>query len=212
MPVIKLVNEMNSVPYDSPDALYNLLHYVMDPTKDAMEKYRGCTDTLECAGCEPFPFPLELQTDPDTVFQYMMVNHSIYRDDIPDLARHRIISFHPASLILPGDLNVLGQMVVRIYRERGYIAAYALHRDTFAYHLHLVISSVSYVNGNKFHIFQEYNLLSDVIRQWEYEHGKKLDDPEIAAKYMDLLFGDSSVSYGKIALSAKEQLRLNGKR
>lgn len=198
--------------YDTDESLYNLVHYIYRESKTLEDSVRPIFSMEEYTGCAPFIFEPELQHEADYVYMLMSLNNKIFAKGRTDIVKHRIISFDPGDYILPYDLNELGTALIQYYASNGFIAAYAVHRDTYHIHLHLIIDSFSYWNGLKLSIYNEYAILSNMVGTWYREHDEKVNrDYKLKEWYEEILFGDSSVKYGNIGFTVKEQIQINNK-
>ncbi len=63
--------------------------------------------------------------------------------------RHFIISFAPFEKVSPEKANEIGK-VATSYFGREYQAVYAVHESTDNLHIHIVINSVSYIDGHRY--------------------------------------------------------------
>ena len=211
MPYIKFVNEEENKSYDGDDGLMRLIFYMFSTFKTAEDTKRSVTVTNFFCGCEPFIAPRDYEVDPNFVYEFMSFNNNMfYAKDAIDIVKHRIISFHPADYVLPGDVDHLGRKLIAFYAENGYIAAYAVHMDTFNIHCHIAVNTISYINGNRFHIFKEYLKVKSITEKWFSDHQRSIDQ-SISKKeiYENNLFGDNNNAYGRIALNVKDQIRHN---
>lgn len=63
--------------------------------------------------------------------------------------RHFIISFEPYELSNPLIVNEIAMHVMR-YLGKEYQAIYAVHENTESLHIHIVMNSVSYIDGHRY--------------------------------------------------------------
>ena len=208
MPFIKLINEFEHKSYDGEQGLKNLIYYIIQPTKTTQDTVRELTVLYNYVGCEPFIYPRVFETDPDYVFDYLVTNNRIYnKSNVKDIMKHRVVSFSPVDYILPADAAQLGRKLITYYAQEGYIAAYAVHMDTYHIHLHIAVNTVSYVNGNRFHIYNEYNKVKSIVDTWFFNKMEVIDhNLNRKERYENTLFGDNIISYSKIGLDAKTQI------
>ncbi len=181
----------------------------MDFDKTFRDSCRGIYDLgYSYCGCEPLFFPKEYSTDPEAVFRQMVLINTVFHAQSYDIAQHRIITFHPAELVLPSDLNELGKRIIWFYKEAGYMSCYGVHRDTAHQHIHVAVNSASYINGKRFSISNEIIRLNALVNSWYTEHMAGFyNDPCKQAKYESLLFGDEQPRYGQSAIFAKSQIK-----
>ena len=211
MPYIKFVNESENKSYDGENGLKNLLFYMFSPLKISEDTKRPITVTSYFCGCEPFIAPRDYESDPNYVYEFMNFNNNMFHSkDVIDIVKHRVISFHPCDYVLPGDVDHLGRKLITFYAEKGYIAAYAVHMDTFSIHCHIAVDAMSQMNGNRFHIFKEYLAVQSITEKWFSDHQLSIDQ-SISKKesYENTLFGDNNNAYGHISLNVKDQIRHN---
>ena len=198
------------IKYSSPDDLLRLLSYMYRSDKtfsDSVRKKNTAYDGPYC-GCEPFFFPKEYETDPDMVYEVMMFTIGAFpRSHAVSLVKHRIVSFHASTGLLPQDLDTLGRQIAQFYANRGHIAAYAVHADTYQTHIHVAVCNVSYLTGNQLRISYEYNILSAMCNEYE---DRLMDDPGFRENRERILFGEPCYT-ANIGLTAREQIRANGK-
>lgn len=206
---VQLVNESDQVRYDSQQDLQNLLVYVCQTQKTYVDSIRyNPTFKGPYIGCKPSPFSGKLLLDADVALQQMNWNHLSYPKKTGNLAKHRIISFDPNSMVIPQELDSLGQQVISLYANNGYIALYAVHADTVNPHLHIVVDAISFDRGRCFDMSFELGVLQSIIRRWwnQYETQKLSSERAQQAKE-DLLFG--KLRYGSIPLSCADQIKTN---
>lgn len=98
--------------------------------------------------------------------------------------RHFVISFHPNELDDPEIANSIARKITN-YLGQEYQAVYAVHEDTPHLNIHIVINSISYVDGHRYYgTRQEFYSLQSCMRmvlrqygvgQLEYVSKKKAD-------------------------------------
>ena len=208
MPFLKLINEWEHKSYDGIQGTKNLIYYIFQPSKTAIDMIRPLPVLVDYGGCEPFIFPRIYETSPEHILDYFVTNNSIFHKcNTKDIAKHRLVSFSPADYVLPFDVNQLGRLIINYYAAQGYIAAFAVHLDTYHLHLHIAVNAISYANGNRFHIVNEYTKLQMIMKKWFEEHMEMIDSSYVTKeKYENVLFGDSINPYGKTAISVKSQM------
>ena len=127
------------------------------------------------------------------------------------MAKHRLISFQSSELVLPQDLDSLGRQIALFYADKGYIAAYGVHVDHVNAHIHFVVSTTNYVNGNSFSVPFERNQLYRIAGNWLSKHNSLLENSLRAqSDREDILYG--TPEYGEIAVFSNDQIHLNKKR
>ena len=82
--------------------------------------------------------------------------------------RHLIIAFAPEDKVTPEKANRIGQVVASFFAKE-YQAIYAVHEDTDTLHIHIVVNSVSYIDGHRYggtkHEFYSFmNYMREVLR------------------------------------------------
>ena len=210
MPIIILEEFDKGRVCNSVVGLENLIYYVLDENATDFDTVRGLYDHHPYSGCEPFPFPKDEEHNPSIVYRLMLRTVGVFHAETDAIAKHRIISFHPADYVLPSDLDHLGRKVACLYRDEGFIAAYGVHRDTYNLHIHIAVCSTSYINGRKLNIWNEKKRLYGLVNSWNRQHLEYLcSNPDIASRYGKLLFGDDHARYGNTALFAKDQIKEN---
>lgn len=203
--------EILNTRYDTDTDLYQLLRYIYFPAKVYEDTIRPICNSKVCTGCEPFLFPRSLEHDAGYVHLLMSLNNQIYSYDRGDLAKHRIISFSPDDYVFPADLDSLGRAVINYYASHGYIASYAVHKDTPHVHLHVVVDAYRYTDGNRFSLYFELQDLCGIVARWYASHIDRIErSPRLKARYEKVLFGDS-LRYESVPLSAAEQIAMNRK-
>lgn len=205
---VKFVDADNRHIYNGVKCISDLVYYVMDPEKVITEKERVKVSNSFSSGCSPFPFPLIYENSPAYVAFLMKTNIICFKKDFEDVLRHRIVSFHASELVLPEDLELLGRNLIDFYSRKGFIACYGLHKDTYEYHLHILVNTTSYVNGDKMNLYNEYNDVHGIIKNWyESYMDCKLADPKVVEEYSNKIFGDAYIPTHLVSLSSKEQIR-----
>lgn len=205
---VKFVEADNAHFYNGEKCISDLVYYVMNPEKVLTEKKRVKVSNSFSSGCSPFPFPLIYENSPEHVAFLMKTNITCFGKKFEDVLRHRIVSFHASELVLPEDLELLGRNLINFYSRKGFIACYGLHKDTYEYHLHILVNTISYVNGYKMNLYNEYNDVHEIIKNWYKSYMDcKLADPKVSEEYSSKIFGDACLPSYLISLSAKEQIR-----
>lgn len=211
--IVQLINEYmrkrypNWREYYTDTDLFNLLAYVFRSGKTLEDRLRDNPFFLgDYCDCEPKPCP-DFECTAENVYEYMtVVNHSFARESRP-IAMHRAIVFSPADLILPQDLDSLGIDVIRFYAQRGYIATYAVHADSYNPHIQIVVNSTG-VDGRPFRVPCEWNILHAIAHKWESRHNDILLEDEGYYQFREsALYG--TPQYGKIAVFGKDMVRNN---
>lgn len=194
--------------YDGEEAVDSLVNYVLDLNKVSRDIKRVNTTCEICAGCSPFPFPKVLESDPETVAFLFRTNISCWGKDFKDVLRHRIVSFDSNEFVLPTDLDILGRKLIKYYGRQGYIACYGVHRDTYNYHIHILVNTTSYINGRKFNIYNEFSQVHAVIKDWDENYLRpKLENFKTLERYENILFGYDRLPPEEIELGAVPQIK-----
>lgn len=205
---VKFIEVDNGKVYNGEDCITDVVNYVMDPVKTTTEAKRVCVSNSMSSGCSPFPFPKHLENDPGSVIFLIKTNVMCFGKGFDDIFRHRIITFHSGELALPDDLNLLGRSLIEYYSRAGFIACYGLHKDTYEYHLHILVNTTSYIDGHKMNIFNEFKDVHQVIDGWyKFYMNPKLDDPEVVEEYNRKIFGDGSLPAHLTSLGCREQIK-----
>lgn len=208
MYIIKFVNEDNNISYNGESVLEDRINYVMGFDKVSRDKLRVNNSDVICSGLSSCPFAELMKNDPEAVFLLMRTNTFCWGKDFNNVIKHRVISFPSESMVLPADLNLLGKNIAEFYSSRGFIACYGVHRDTYNYHIHILINTTAYTNGYKMNIYHEYNYIHNIVRKWEKNYMNiKLSDPKTLEKYSNKLFGDDCVPAYKTGLGGREQIK-----
>ena len=206
---VKFVEADNNHLYKGEKCISDLVYYVMNPEKVITEKKRVKGSNSPSSGCSPFPFPLIYENNPEYVAFLMKTNIICFGNDFNDVFRHRIISFHASELVLPKDLELLGRNFINFYSKKGFIACYGLHKDTYEYHLHILVNTTSYVNGHRMNLYNEYNDVHGIIKNWYKSYMDcKLAAPEVVEEYSNKIFGDDCLEPHLVSLSSKEQISI----
>lgn len=84
--------------------------------------------------------------------------------------RHFIISFHPTELDKPKIANAIAMQIAGFFVFE-YQTVYAVHEDKYHLHIHMVINSVSYVDGHRYkgtkkEFYDFKNYLSEVLADY----------------------------------------------
>lgn len=205
---VKFVEADNGKVYNGEDAIDSLVHYVLDFKKISKDVKRVNTTCEICAGCSPFPFNKMLESDSEAVSYLMKTNNMCWDKDYMDVLRHRIVSFDANEFVLPTDLDILGRKFIEYYNRKGYIACYGVHRDTYNFHIHLLVNTTSYINGSKFNIYNEFSQVHVVIKAWEENYLRpKLENFKTLERYENILFGYDRLPPEEIELGAVPQIK-----
>ena len=79
--------------------------------------------------------------------------------------RHFIISFEPGELMDIMNANIIAHQVCR-YLNTQFQAVYAVHENPANPHIHIVMNSVSYVDGHRYYgTKKEHHAMMDTIRR-----------------------------------------------
>ena len=63
--------------------------------------------------------------------------------------RHLIVSFAPEDRVTLEKANRIGQVAASFFAKE-YQAIYAVHEDTDTLHIHIVVNSISYIDGHRY--------------------------------------------------------------
>ncbi len=211
---VKLVNEEDGKEYNEAGLHYLLTNYVFNPVKTWIDTKRVQTITGDFNGCEPFFFYSKYEEhDPEKIFQLMMLNHKIMRPlETERLAKHRIVSFPPDSMLLASDLGVLGRLLAKYYSSYGFIAAYAVHADHNNMHIHLVVDAFSFKDGNRFSIPYEHNKVQSIVSSFMSDHEDLLRRDCRYREQREAVYYGSELRYESVPVSGIEQMALNRKK
>ena len=149
MPIIKFVNEDENIEYAKEQDLCSLLCYAFDSEKTEFQGHR-------LVGCKPFGFPQEYMTNPLAVHEFMEFNHKRQYKYQGPFAKHRVISFTQQECLYLRSLKSVAENIISFYADRGYVAAYAVHRNTKNYHIHIIVDMLSYQDLTLFHMSRGY--------------------------------------------------------
>lgn len=206
---VQLINESKKVSYSSHQDLENLLLYVCNTQKtysDSIRPNPSFQGPYIC--CSPSPFPGWYLTDSSVALQQMQWNHQVHPEKSGNLAKHRVVSFDPNSMVLPQDLVSLGQRIISFYASIGYITLYAVHADHMNPHLHIVVDGISFQNGTRFHIPFELRILQQIVQKWSDQFDAQLLRFEKQRQARErILFGKPR--YESIPLSCAAQIKTN---
>lgn len=85
--------------------------------------------------------------------------------------RHFFLSFLPSEVDDPRTANAIGLSILKFF-ESEYQAVYAVHEDAANINIHIVINSVSYVDGHRYYgTKKEFYALMDYLRKALYRFG-----------------------------------------
>lgn len=106
----------------------------------------------------------------DNAVDEMTVLATAYHKDDGLRLRHSVIGFEKDKGITPEDANEIARRAVEYFGEK-YQTIYAVHEDAGHIHAHIVMNSVSYIDGRKcygtkkeYYDFIEY--MKDVVRPY----------------------------------------------
>ena len=146
MAINKVVNKSTK----SHGALRNVLEYVLRDEK-VKEGY------VELAG----PFSGEI-INYDEIYQSWVAEKKLWNKDSGRMYTHNIISFHKDEQVTPDQVLEIGKAFAeKFFSGHQYIAA--VHQDKDHLHCHIVVNSVSYLDGMKLHQTKK-----DLERQKEF--------------------------------------------
>lgn len=195
--------------YNGEQSIGYLVNYVMNIQKVMEDKLRVNTTDLICSGCSPFPFPHICENNPEEVIFLMKTNMRTWGKGYDDVMRHRIISVPAHEYVCPVDLYLLGRRIVDFYSRKGFISCYGVHRNTYEFHVHIAVNTISYVNGNKMSISYEFNHIYGIVNDWQKNLNDKLSDYKRKERYENILFGDDCVPLHMKGLGAIDQIKAN---
>ena len=206
--------ELKNDKYETLEDLKHLLQYILRLDKTAEDSRRANTITNTLAGCQPAMIPNEYLCDPSAVYNLMLFEIRRRHKEIPQFAKHRIVSFSATDYILPQDVVSLAERIASIYAQKGYITAYGIHADNVNVHIHFAVCAVSFQTQNMFHILweAERKMLVAVTNQWKSEFDVMLQNNiQMRQAREAALYGDDYIKYGNAPLTAKEQIKQNRK-
>ena len=129
MATFKVVNCKGK--YFDADAKPDIIRYILSPEKTA------------CGYCG------YVAVDPqDPAASMNAVSERFGKADGVQL-RHFIVSFQPGELTDPAVVDEIAQEAAEFF-EHEYQTVYAVHADKPSLHFHLVINSVSYIDGHRY--------------------------------------------------------------
>lgn len=85
--------------------------------------------------------------------------------------RHFILSFYPEELHDPRTANEIGAKIIQWFGQE-YQSVYSVHEDKSYLHIHIVINSVSYIDGHRYYgTKKEFYEFKNVIRRLLSSYG-----------------------------------------
>ena len=213
MYILKFVNESENKQYTDANAIPDLLNYVLSPAKTDEDSIR-----YNPAYQGPYTgyAPVMNQDCVDNsvagaVYESMTEIREKYPRRCKTLLKHRIISFQSADLILPQDLDELGQRIISFYAQHGYFAVYGVHADKYNVHMHILVFTTNYEDGSGFHISYEWNNVNSIAWNWFCRHNQKLESSARFRQQREMaLYGNPG--YGELGLFCNDQIRVNRKK
>ena len=155
MAINKTVNGRN----DSHGALRNVINYVLQDYK--------IKDGLVCVS-GPFDYDT---IDRDKVYQSFIDEKKLWGKDSGRMYSHQIISFHRDEYITPEQALLFGKEFVDRWFP-AHQALVAVHQDRDHVHIHIVINTVSLVDGKKLHNTKhDLQRMKDMTNDMCREHG-----------------------------------------
>ena len=125
-------------PYNESQCVYNLMKYIM--------KDKSFTDRYERNTYSGSPNIYDINRAAD---EFMMIKDCYGKRGGRQL-RHIVIAPEPKDLFTAGMLYELALYVCEYYSDR-YQICYSVHTDKRNLHLHIVMNSVSYIDGRMLH-------------------------------------------------------------
>lgn len=132
------INKIAGKPAKNHAGLRNVIEYVLKENKTA-------SSLIEIIG----PYDKDIISW-DNVYNSFLEEKRLWNKDSGRMYSHNIISFHK-------DENITAQQALDFAKEfteewyRGYQALIAIHTDKEHIHAHIVVNSVSYIDGHKLH-------------------------------------------------------------
>lgn len=155
MAINKTVNSRNS----SHKALRNVINYVLQDNK--------IKDGLICV-CGPFEYDT---IDRDNVYQSFLAEKKLWGKDSGRMYSHQIISFHRDEKLTPEQALSFGKdFIERWFSSHQALAA--VHQDRDHVHIHIVVNTVSFVDGKKLHNTKhDLQKMKDITNEMCREYG-----------------------------------------
>lgn len=167
--IIKEVNESlykYKRVFNGNDDIKNAVMYCFNDEKWGEETACGHDHKVRLAGCSSNFLNFDKRSSPEEICNIIRYNHQIFNDTRGNYIKHRVVSFDVYDLMLPEDLACLAQYLCNWYSSFGYFTTFGVHLNTENPHIHLIIDSVSYLNGNRFRMSYELYRVKDLLTIW----------------------------------------------
>ena len=111
--------------------------------------------------------------EPERAYQMMMETKDLFNKRKGMDYFHFVLSYPPNEKITPEQaLEQAKELLERTKKFRGYETLVAVHRDKKHIHVHLIVNSVNFVDGRKFHLSRkELEALKQLQNQINIEKG-----------------------------------------
>ena len=137
----------------------------------------------------------------DEVYQTWIREKQIWDKDSGRMYAHNIISFHKDEKVTPEDVLEIG----KAYAEKffpGYQYVISVHQDKDHLHCHIVVNSVSYIDGHKLHQTKK-----DLEKQKEFTNDL-CRDRGLSVAEKGHHFDGSLIEQGEITAWSKDKYNL----
>lgn len=128
MAILRTFNETGK--YNDNDARKSVIEYILQPCKAKGDLYGYYNIYTECA-----------HEEMENTANNFNKNNGIR-------LRHWIISFSKSEVASASIVYMIGEDVVKFFKD--YQVVYAVHSNTDNFHIHLVINSISFVDGSRY--------------------------------------------------------------
>ena len=150
---IKFINDN----YINPYSVSNLIYYILNPCKVLSFCYGGIGVSLTC--------------QEEIVRQFIDVKKAYGKRDGRQL-RHIVISFYSKE-VSAEQIFSIAYDICNYYGKR-YQTVFAVHKNTLKLHMHIVVNTVSYVDGLKYSegknaYYDFLNHVKEVIKNSPYQ-------------------------------------------
>ncbi len=150
MATLKTGNKKGS--YRDIDSKLDVISYILNPEKAQHSYIGGMSGT-----------PRNIAENMNDVSVYFGKERGVQ-------LRHYIISFSPNEINDPALVNIIAQRIIEYFAEE-YQVIYAVHEDKPHLHIHIVINSVSFVDGHRYYGKREEfnafrNFIKNLLRQY----------------------------------------------
>lgn len=132
------INKVANKPSKSHAGLRNVIEYVLRNSKTSQ-------DLVDVVG----PYNKDI-INYDNVYQAFIIEKKLWQKDNGRMYSHNIISFHKDEYITPQEALDFARDFSETWYH-GYQALIAIHTDKEHIHAHIVVNTVSYIDGHKLH-------------------------------------------------------------